>query len=418
MSKAAPSPEKRIVSAFIALHGGIPVNMLDYHQPENTFIFNVRSEEIPSRYNLYAPDVLGRSYILTDPSTSNFIYEKIEEWKRSPMASGKVSPRQRPASPRQRPASPRARSVSSRARSASPRSRPAFFSEFIAGELTHFEQTDTEAIFNGIDDMYKESHEKQNGMKSKEFKKDISHMRTSALLKNEVIWKKHKYCIGDKDYIVPSDSSRVPKATIDLDKEIIVVIETFKSDGTRVIEDSTLKLKGPTTIGIPEIANELIIEYSLEPTDEINFFDFTCSGITFPTRLYGLGQYNMNLLSSNRNPDGSAKLTFGTITKKRSFEDAFRDDGGNDDGSPSADSASSMKVHTPGSRRSSSSSPKHSPADHKSPYSPTVSGGPTIVVNVPKELVSYVSFTGHRHGGGSVRRKYTRRKQYTKKTRP
>jgi hypothetical protein len=215
MSKAASS-EKRIVSAFIALHGGIPVNMLDYHQPENTFIFNVRSEEIPSRYKLYAPDVLGRSYILTDPSTSNFIYEKIEEWKRSPMSS--------------RPASPRARSVSSRARSASPRSRPEFFSEFIAGELTHFEQTDTEAIFNSIDDMYKESQEKQNGMKSKELKKDISHMRTSALLKNEVKWKKHDYCIGDKDYIVPSDSSRVSKATIDPDKEIIVVIETFKND--------------------------------------------------------------------------------------------------------------------------------------------------------------------------------------------
>jgi hypothetical protein len=303
--------------------------------------------------------------------------------------------------------------VSSRARSAT-------FSEFISGELTDFEKTDTEAIFNSIDDMYKESQEKQNGMKSKELKKDISHMRTSALLKNEVKWKKHDYCIGDKDYIVPSDSSRVPKATIDPDKEIIVVIETFKSDGTRKIKDYKLRLKGPTTVGLPEIANDLIIEYSLSPTDEINFFDFTCSGITFPTRLYGLGQYNMNLLSSNRNPDGSATLTFGTISKKRSFELAFSDDK-DDHGSPKTDSPhseSSMKVHTPGSKRSSSSSPKHSPADHKSPYSPTVSGGPTIVVNVPKELVSYVSFTGHRQGGGSVRRKYTRRKQYTKKTRP
>ena len=255
-------------------------------------------------------------------------------------------------------------------------------------------------------------------MKSKELKKDISHMRTSALLKKEVKWKKHEYYIGDKDYIVSSDSSREPEATIDIDKEIIVVIETFKSDGTRTIKDSTLKLNGPTTIGLAEIATDLITKFGLYPTDEINFFDFTCSVITFPKKLYGLGQYNMNLLSSNRNPDGSAKLTFGTVTKKRSFEDAFRDDGGNDDGSPSADSASSMKVHTPGSRRSSSSSPKHSPADHKSPYSPTVSGGPTIVVNVPKELVSYVSFTGPSHGGGRVRRKYTRRKQYTRKTRP
>jgi len=306
------------------------------------------------------------------------------------MASGKASPRSR--------------------------SRPATFSEFIAGDLTHFEQGDSEALFKDIDDIYKKL---PNGRMSKYDKEDTSYLHTSALIKNEVKWKKHDYYITGKQYIV-SDGKRPPEAKIDIGKEIIVVIETIHSDGTRSIKNHRLKLESlPTFLGmsgIEEVASCLISEYSLTPTDEINLFDFTCSGISFPTRLYGLGQYNMNLLSSNRNSDGSAKLTFGTISKKRSREDAFRD--GNDDGSPSADSASSMKVHTPGSRRSSSSSPKHSPADHKSPYSPTVSGGPTIVVNVPKELVSYVSFTGPSHGGGSVRRKYTRRKQYTKKTRP
>ena len=406
MSKAAPSPEKRIVSAFIALHGNISVNIADYHQPTHTFLFDLHPEKLPSRYNLYAPDNLGRSYTLTDPNTADYISKKIEEWKHSPMASDK--------------ASPRARSASQRQRSASPRSRPATFSEFIADKLTHFEQTETEVIFKDIDDIYKESQEKRNGMKSKELKDDISYMHTSALLKNEIKWKKHDYYFVEKIYSVSGAQFRHPDSKIDAGKEIIVVIETIRSDGTRDIETHNFILKSLPSFGdIPGLAaitGCLISEYSLSPTDEINFFDFTCSVITFPTRLYGLGQYNMNLLSSNRNPaDGSAKLTFGTISKKRSFEDAFRDD---DDGSPSADSASSMKVHTPGSRRSSSSSPKHSPADHKSPYSPSVSASPTIVVNVPKELVSYVSFTGHRQGGGRVRRKYTRRKQYTRKTRP
>ena len=390
MSKAAPSPGQRIVSAFIALHGNIRVNIADYHQPRHTFLFDLVCNKLPGRYNLYAPDNLGRFYTVTDPNTADYISKKIEEWKHSPMASGKASPRSR--------------------------SRPATFSEFIAGDLTHFEQGDSEALFKDIDDIYKKL---PNGRMSKYDKEDTSYLHTSALIKNEVKWKKHEYYITGKQYIV-SDGKRPPEAKIDIGKEIIVVIETIHSDGTRSIKNHRLKLESlPTFLGmsgIEEVASCLISEYSLTPTDEINLFDFTCSGISFPTRLYGLGQYNMNLLSSNRNPDGSAKLTFGTITKKRSREDAFRD--GNDDGSPSADSASSMKVHTPGSRRSSSSSPKHSPADHKSPYSPTVSGGPTIVVNVPKELVSYVSFTGHRHGGGSVRRKYTRRKQYTRKTRP
>ena len=401
MSKAAPSSEKRIVSAFIAIHGNISVNIADYHQPTHTFLFGLHPEKLPSRYNLYAPDNLGRSYTLSDPNTADYISKKIEEWKHSPMASGKASPRQR---------------------SASPRSRPAIFSEFIAGELTHFEQTDTEDIFKDIDYIYKESHEKRNGRISKELKDDISYMRTSALLKNEIKWKKHDYYIVEKIYSVSGAQVRPPDSKIHAGKEIIVVIETIRSDGTRDIETHNFILKSLPSFGgspgLAEIAGCLISEYSLSPTDEINFFDFTCSVITFPKKLYGLGQYNMNLLSSNRNPDGSATLTFGTISKKRSFEYAFRDDGGNDDGSPSADSVSSMKVHTPGSKRSASSSPKDSPADHKSPYSPTVSGGPTIEINVPKELVSYVSFTGHRHGGGRVRRKYTRRKQYTRKTRP
>ena len=141
----------------------------------------------------------------------------------------------------------------------------------------------------------------------------------------------------------------------------------------------------------------------------------SCSCIQFSQ--YGLGKYNMNLLSSNRNSDGSATLTFGTISKERSFELEFHDD---KDGSPMADSSdfvSSMKVHTPGTTRTSSSSPKESSADDTFPVSPTVLANSTIVVNVPKELVSYVSFTGHRQGGGRVRRKYTRRKQYTRKTR-
>ena len=366
------------------------MNIADYHQPRHTFLFDLVCNKLPGRYNLYAPDNLGRFYTLTDPNTADYISKKIEEWKHSPMASGKASPRSR--------------------------SRPATFSEFIAGDLTHFEQGDSEALFKDIDDIYKKL---PNGRMSKYDKEDTSYLHTSALIKNEVKWKKHDYYITGKQYIV-SDGKRPPEAKIDIGKEIIVVIETIHSDGTRSIKNHRLKLESlPTFLGmsgIEEVASCLISEYSLTPTDEINLFDFTCSGISFPTRLYGLGQYNMNLLSSNRNSDGSAKLTFGTISKKRSREDAFRD--GNDDGSPSADSASSMKVHTPGSRRSSSSSPKHSPADHKSPYSPTVSGGPTIVVNVPKELVSYVSFTGPSHGGGSVRRKYTRRKQYTKKTRP
>lgn len=390
MSKASPSPEKRIVSAFIALHGNIRVNIADYHQPRHTFLFDLVCNKLPGRYNLYAPDNLGRFYTVTDPNTADYISKKIEEWKHSPMASGKASPRSR--------------------------SRPATFSEFIAGDLTHFEQGDSEALFKDIDDIYKKL---PNGRMSKYDKKDTSYLHTSALIKNEVKWKKHEYYITGKQYIV-SDGKRPPEAKIDIGKEIIVVIETIHSDGTRSIKNHRLKLESlPTFLGmsgIEEVASCLISEYSLTPTDEINLFDFTCSGITFPTRLYGLGQYNMNLLSSNRNPDGSAKLTFGTITKKRSFEDAFRN--GNDDGSPSADSASSMKLHRPRTPRSSLSSPEHSPADHKSPYSPTVSGGPTIEINVPKELVSYVSFTGHRHGGGSVRRKYTRRKQYTKKTRP
>ena len=392
MSKAAPSPEKRIVSAFIALHGNIPVNIADYHQPKHTFIFNINYDKLPPRYNLYAPDNLGRSYTLSDPNTADYISKKIEEWKHSPMASGKVSPRSR--------------------------SRPAIFSEFIAGDLTHFEQRDSEALFKDIDDIYKES---PNGMKSKELN-EISYMRTEVLLKNEIKWKKHDYYIVEKIYSVSGAQVRHPDSKIHAGKEIIVVIETIRSDGTRDIETHHFKLKSLPSVGgspgLAEIAGCLISEYSLSLTDEINFFDFTCSVITFPKKLYGLGQYNMNLLSSNRNPDGSAKLTFGTISKKRSFEYAFRDDGGNDDGSSSADSVSSMKVHTPGSKRSASSSPKDSPADHKSPYSPTVSGGPTIEVNVPEELVSYVSFTGHRHGGGRVRRKYTRRKQYTRKTRP
>lgn len=394
MSKAAPSPEKRIVSAFIALHGNIPVNIADYHQPKHTFIFNINYDKLPPRYNLYAPDNLGRSYTLSDPNTADYISKKIEEWKHSPMASGKVSPRSR--------------------------SRPAVFSEFIAGELTHFEQTDAESLFKDIDDIYKES---PNGRMSKELKEEIGYMRTEVLLKNEIKWKKHDYYIVEKIYSVSSGAKvRHPDSKTHAGKEIIVVIETIRSDGTRDIETHNFILKSLPSFGgspgLAEIAGCLISEYSLSPTDEINFFDFTCSVITFPKKLYGLGQYNMNLLSSNRNPDGSAKLTFGTISKKRSFENAFRDDGGNDDGSPSADSDSSMKVHTPGSKRSASSSPKDSPADHKSPYSPTVSGGPTIEVNVPEELVSYVSFTGHRHGGGRVRRKYTRRKQYTRKTRP
>ena len=392
MSKAAQSSEKRIVSAFIALHGNIRVNIADYHQPTHTFLFELVCNKLPGRYNLYAPDNLGRFYTVTDPNTADYISKKIEEWKHSQMASGKASPRSR--------------------------SRPATFSEFIAGDLTHFEQRDSEALFKDIDDIYKKL---PNGRMSKYDKEDTSYLHTSALIKNEVKWKKHEYYITGKQYIV-SDGKRPPEAKIDIGKEIIVVIETIHSDGTRSIKNYRLKLESlPTFLGmsgIEEVASFLISEYSLTPTDEINLFDFTCSVISFPTRLYGLGQYNMNLLSSNRNSDGSAKLTFGTVTKKRSFDDAFQDDGGNDDGSPSADSASSMKVHTPGSRRSSLSSPKDSPADHKSPYSPSVSAGPTIEINVPKELVSYVSFTGHRHGGGRVRRKYTRRKQYTRKTRP
>ena len=393
MSKASPSPDKKYVSAFIAIHGNISVKMADYHQPTHTFLFDLHPEKLPSKYNLYAPDILGRFYTLTDPNTADYISKKIEEWKHSPMASGKASPRSS--------------------------SRSSTFSQFIAGDLTHFEQRDVEDMFKDIDDIYKETHEKHKGKATKDTKEEISYLRSSALLKNEIKWKKHDYCIAEKDYIVSGQPFRPSRSKIDIGKEIIVVIETIRSDGTRVIERHNFILNSlPSFGGIPGLAaitGCLISEYSLEPTDEINLFDFTCSGITFPTRLYGLGQYNMNLLSSNRNPDGSAKLTFGTISKKRSFEDAFRDD---DDGSPSADSVSSMKVHTPGSRRSSLSSPKDSPADHKSPYSPTVSGGPTIEINVPKELVSYVSFTGHRHGGGRVRRKYTRRKQYTRKTRP
>jgi hypothetical protein len=391
MSKAAPSSEKRIVSAFIALHGNIRVNIADYHQPTHTFLFDLVCNKVPETYNLYAPDNLGRFYTVTDPNTADYISKKIEEWKHSPMASGKASPRSR--------------------------SRPATFSEFIAGDLTHFEQRDSEALFKDIDDIYKKL---PNGRMSKYDKEDTSYLHTSALIKNEVKWKKHEYYITGKQYIV-SDGKRPPEAKIDIGKEIIVVIETIHSDGTRSIKNHRLKLESlPTFLGmsgIEEVASCLISEYSLTPTDEINLFDFTCSVISFPTRLYGLGQYNMNLLSSNRNPDGSAKLTFGTISKKRSFEDAFR--AGNDDGSSSpGDSASSMKVHRPRTPRSSLSSPEHSPADHKSPYSPPVSASPTIEINVPKELVSYVSFTGHRQGGGSVRRKYTRRKQYTKKTRP
>jgi hypothetical protein len=400
MSKAASS-EKRIVSAFIALHGNIRVNIADYHQPTHTFLFDLVCNKIPGRYNLYAPDNLGRFYTVTDPNTADYISKKIEEWEKSlSKASGKASPR---------------------SHSASPRSRSATFSEFIAGDLTHFEQKDSEAIFKDIDDIYEDSHKYDKGKMPKDTKEDTSYLHTSALIKNEVKWKKHDYYITGKQYIV-SDDKRPPEAKIDIGKEIIVVIETIHSDGTRSIKNHRLKLESLPTFfgmsGIEEVASCLISEYSLDPTDEINLFDFTCSVIGFPTRLYGLGQYNMNLLSSNRNKDGSATLTFGTISIKRSFEDAFRDDGGNDDGSPSADSPSSMKVNTPGSRRSSLSSPKDSPAGHKSPYSPTVSGGPTIVVNVPEALVSYVSFTGHRHGGGRVRRKYTRRKQYTRKTRP
>jgi hypothetical protein len=396
MSKAASS-EKRIVSAFIALHGNIRVNIADYHQPTHTFLFDLVCNKIPGRYNLYAPDNLGRFYTVTDPNTADYISKKIEEWEKSlSKASGKASPR---------------------SHSASPRSRSATFSEFIAGDLTHFEQKDSEAIFKDIDDIYEDSHKYDKGKMPKDTKEDTSYLHTSALIKNEVKWKKHDYYITGKQYIV-SDDKRPPEAKIDIGKEIIVVIETIHSDGTRSIKNHRLKLESLPTFfgmsGIEEVASCLISEYSLDPTDEINLFDFTCSVIGFPTRLYGLGQYNMNLLSSNRNKDGSATLTFGTISKKRSFEDAFRDDGGNDDGSPSADSPSSMKVHTPGSKRSSLSSP----AGDKSPYSPTVSGGPTIVVNVPEALVSYVSFTGHRHGGGRVRRKYTRRKQYTRKTRP
>jgi hypothetical protein len=395
MSKAAHSSEKTIVSAFIALHGNIPVNIADYHQPKHTFIFNINYDKLPPRYNLYAPDNLGRSYTLSDPNTADYISKKIEEWKHSPMASGKASPRSR--------------------------SRPAIFSEFIAGKLTHFEQTDAESLFKDIDDIYKES---PNGRMSKELKEEIGYMRTEVLLKNEIKWKKHDYYIVEKIYSVSGAKVRHPDSKTHAGKEIIVVIETIRSDGTRDIETHNFILKSLPSFGgspgLAEIAGCLISEYSLSPTDEINFFDFTCSVITFPKKLYGLGQYNMNLLSSNRNPDGSAKLTFGTvttITKKRSFEDAFRS--GNDDDSPSpGDSASSMKLHRPRTPRSSLSSPEHSPADHKSPYSPPSPAGPTIEINVPKELVSYVSFTGHRQGGGSVRRKYTRRKQYTKKTRP
>lgn len=393
MSKASPSPEKRIVSAFIALHGNIPVNIADYHQPKHTFIFNINYDKLPPRYNLYAPDNLGRSYTLSDPNTADYISKKIEEWKHSPMASGKVSPRSR--------------------------SRPAIFSEFIAGELTHFEQTDAESLFKDIDDIYKES---PNGRMSKELKEEIGYMRTEVLLKNEIKWKKHDYYIVEKIYSVSGAKVRHPDSKTHAGKEIIVVIETIRSDGTRDIETHNFILKSLPSFGgspgLAEIAGCLISEYSLRPTDEINFFDFTCSVITFPKKLYGLGQYNMNLLSSNRNLDDSAKLTFGTVTtvtKKRSFEDAFRAD---DDSPSPGDSASSMKVHRPRTPRSSLSSPEHSPADHKSPYSPSVSAGPIIEINVPKELVSYVSFTGHRQGGGSVRRKYTRRKQYTRKTRP
>jgi hypothetical protein len=393
MSKAASS-EKTIVSAFIALHGNIPVNIADYHQPKHTFIFNINYDKLPPRYNLYAPDNLGRSYTLSDPNTADYISKKIEEWIHSPLASGKVSPRSR--------------------------SRPAIFSEFISGELTDFEKTDAESLFKDIDDIYKEL---PNGRMSKELKEEIGYMRTEVLLKNEINWKKHDYYIVEKIYSVSGPKVRHPDSKTHAGKEIIVVIETIRSDGTRDIKRHNFILKSLPSFGgspgLAEIAGCLISEYSLSPTDEINFFDFTCSVITFPKKLYGLGQYNMNLLSSNRNPDGSAKLTFGTITKKRSFDDAFGDGDGDDDDSPSAgDSASSMKVHRPRTPRSSLSSPKHSPADHKSPYSPPSPAGPTIEINVPKELVSYVSFTGHRQGGGSVRRKYTRRKQYTKKTRP
>ena len=61
MSKAASS-EKRIVSAFVVIHGIIMTNLADYHQPDNTYILNLNFGKLPPRYNLYAPDIRSEEH--------------------------------------------------------------------------------------------------------------------------------------------------------------------------------------------------------------------------------------------------------------------------------------------------------------------------------------------------------------------